>query len=1499
MKKLIYILFSIFSLSSCIRALDDTGSMPVAGMWASADENGFVSKYIEFKKGNYRIFESERQGYYSEGKVWAVAQSEFKKVKQEEYSIIDGTLYVRNTGYPISMEEDVLVIDGVKYYTLSDFTAAYYSTITCTDPKNFTYEYNATEIILEYSVDNCPFGNKVEVATDAAWLGQVDITDEAISFEIEENTSGELREAEVILTYPTAKPLVLTLKQTYAEPKILLDLSSISCDYQGGEYEFHYDVQFPREGQRVEVACNEDWITDLVAADGTVAFGVAENNSGSDRTCEILITYGNVSESFKVSQTYSEPSILLNAGLITVDYHATPDCFFTGEVRNPRKDCTVQVSCTEEWITDLEYKPYSDASFKIEFSVLENNDNEPERHAYIAVRYGELTKMVEVVQTGGLPVIKMVDTGVRCSYEEASYGFTYSIENPRESFNVEVATEASWISGLSVSENFVSFEVAENNSGADRIGEIIISYGSVSAKFIVDQEYVKPYLYLEADQSMFGYKGGSSAIVYVIKNPRKDAEVKVSCTAGWIKGLSVKDSGTNGKIYFEVTENNESEQERIARIDVAYGTETQSVSIIQTSDQPVIKMVDTGKRCSYTEASYSFTYSIENPRDSYVLKATTKESWITGLNVADGTVSFSVSENNGGSDRVGEIILTYGTATAKFVVDQEYVKPSVFLDADQTSFDYKGGSSAINYVIKNPHKDKKISVSCSAEWIKGLSCTDNDTEGKIYFQVAENNDSEPERTAYIDVAYGTSVQSISITQTSDSPVIKMTDGGKACGYQEGFYSFKYSIENPRESLAASVRTNADWITGLVDNNGEVSFKVAENNSGSGRVSEIIITYGSATAKFIVDQEYVKPVVHVDPVNMDFDYKGGSGVIHYAIQNPRKSMKVNVASSADWVKVVSYDGASTNGDITIEVEENNGSFSERTAYLDVSYGTSYQYVSIIQTNETYAIKLEDGGKACGYQEGSYSFRYTIENPRESLTASVKTNADWITGLVDNNGEVSFKVAENNSGSGRVSEIIITYGSATAKFIVDQEYVKPIVYVDPFNMDFNYKGGSGVIHYTVRYPRKNMKVNVSSSTDWAKVVSYDGASTDGDISIAVLENTSSDPDRRVAYIDISYGTSSQTVSVRQTNEAPVIKLEDGGKACGYAGGTYTFTYSIENPRENLAVRATTGVHWITGLSAENGVVSFNVAENNDGSSRAGQIVLTYGSATAKFIIDQEYVRPVVYVDPLSLDFNYKGGSAMIHYVVPYPRKNMKVNVSSSADWAKVVSYDGSLTEGDISIEVSENTSSDPDRAAYIDINYGTSFQTVLVRQTNEAPVIKLVDGGKFCSYAEGTYTFAYSIENPRESLTARATSGVHWITGLSAENGVVSFNVAENNDGSSRMGQIVLTYGSASVNFIVEQEYVKSALYLGTNSSDFGRSGGSSSFDYVVFNPRKNDKLIVSCDRDWVTFNYTESKEEVLSGVVSFRVAANNTSGPRSAYIGVYYGGQEEYYQIYQE
>ena len=214
-------------------------------------------------------------------------------------------------------------------------------------------------------------------------------------------------------------------------------------------------------------------------------------------------------------------------------------------------------------------------------------------------------------------------------------------------------------------------------------------------------------------------------------------------------------------------------------------------------------------------------------------------------------------------------------------------------------------------------------------------------------------------------------------------------------------------------------------------------------------------------------------------------------------------------------------------------------------------------------------------------------------------------------------MSFRVKENPEQNTRVAQITLEYpGAKSISVSIEQKYVATTILVTPTSTEFGYAGGNGSFSYTVNNLRAGVEMTVSSSVSWITILTK----TSGSVTFSVAENNSGSA--REGKIVLSYGNyATAGFTVNQSWSGPEIILTPTSKEFGYAGGSGSFSYTINNPRTGVEITASSNASWITNLTKNSGSMIFTVAENNSGSSREGKIILSYGNyATAEFNIQQ---------------------------------------------------------------------------------------------------------------------------------------------------------------------------------------------------------------------------------------------------------------------------------------
>ena len=165
------------------------------------------------------------------------------------------------------------------------------------------YEWNVTMGEVEFKLENPIEGVEVKAKSGAMWISQVQVKDNKILFAMSENT-GDAREGKITAEYGMLPAIEFTVKQgayVAPDPVVTINEESVSLEFDATEGSFTYTVENPAEGVVAEATTDAKWISNLVAADGTVSFTTSVNE-GFVREATITVTYGVASDSIVVKQ---------------------------------------------------------------------------------------------------------------------------------------------------------------------------------------------------------------------------------------------------------------------------------------------------------------------------------------------------------------------------------------------------------------------------------------------------------------------------------------------------------------------------------------------------------------------------------------------------------------------------------------------------------------------------------------------------------------------------------------------------------------------------------------------------------------------------------------------------------------------------------------------------------------------------------------------------------------------------------------------------------------------------------------------------------------------------------------------------------------------------------------------------------------------------------------------------------------------------------------------
>ena len=776
------------------------------------------------------------------------------------------------------------------------------------------------------------------------------------------------------------------------------------------------------------------------------------------------------------------------------------------------------------------------------------------------------------------------------TYETKEYSLPVTINRPIPAGENIATTNSSWLSEVKVQNGTLTFRASETK--VDRDGTILLRYTNADNVTLSIAQRPSTFIKLAENERTISYAQASHSLSYSIETPIPGSALEVSCTANWVKNIVI---GTDA-ITFDVDEN-PGNSSRVARFTCSYsGAAYVSFTLTQSGAVTAIVPTPTSQSCTYTGGNFSFDFTIENPRQGISLTATSQSAWITDVSISGNKISYKVAENSTSAQRSGRISLTYGTfATYSFIITQNFATTTITTTPESQSCIYTGGEFSFDFAIENPRQGISLTATSQSAWITDVSISGN----TISYKVAENNSGNA-RNGKIKLTYGNfATKEFSVSQSWSASEITTTPASQEITYSGGSFSLDFSVSNPREGVTVTASSQSYWITNISVSNNKIDYKVAENNSGNARNGKIKLTYGNfATKEFTISQAWSSSEITTSPESQEVSYTSGNFSLDFSVSNPREGATVTASSQSEWITNVSI----SSNKVSYKVSENN-SGSVRNGIIKLTYGDfATKEFSVSQSWSAAKIIITPESQNVAYTGGNFSVDFSVSNPRDGATVTASSQSEWITNVSISGNKVSYKVAENNSGTARNGKIKLTYEDfATKEFSVSQSWSAAKIIITPESQNIAYTGGYFSLDFSVINPREGATITASSQSEWITDVTV----SSNKVNIRVKENNSSA--QRSGSIKLSYGTyAAQSFTVTQTGK-PVqsISLNTSNLEL-YAGSSETLTATV-NPSDaelswsssntSIAKVSTSGV--VTGVSR--GTATITVA-STDGSGKS---------------------------------------------------------------------------------------------------------------------------------------------------------------------------------------------------------------------------------------------------------------------------------------------------------
>ena len=488
---------------------------------------------------------------------------------------------------------------------------------------------------------------------------------------------------------------------------------------------------------------------------------------------------------------------------------------------------------------------------------------------------------------------------------------------------------------------YVEMNIEENHTTAERSATITFSCGKASARLTVKQAK-------EGEKLTIGDDKKTTIDYAFTKNENDSVKFKVESNVTWTatsdkQWCNVKPGrhSNDGEITI-VVDNNDGKDSRSAVVTVNSGNLTCKVNVTQPGKGAFLTV---NKSISATVAfdkkdAASKTFSIES---NVAWEVSSDQSWCTaspksGSN--DGTVTVSVTANNGSKERTATVTVKGSGITRTVTVTQS---GEAYLTVNKSI-------SATVAFDKNDAASKTFSIESNVAWEVSSDqnwCTvtpkSGSNSGTVTVSVTANNGSK-ERTATVTVKGGGITRTVTVTQVA--PEIKYLRV-----VEEDSFNFDRKSATSIFSIESNVNwtinrsTLPDWLTlsqYAGSNDARVSATVKANENEGTRTADIIVSGDGVSSKTIrISQTGVTLSLSIE--NLELDAEGNPEKITISCNGDWSIANGNYPA---WCTITSND-RNGSGNKTISVYAENNTGDQRSGTVTVTSGNIKRTFGVTQ------------------------------------------------------------------------------------------------------------------------------------------------------------------------------------------------------------------------------------------------------------------------------------------------------------------------------------------------------------------------------------------------------------------------------------------------------------------------------------------------------------------------------------------------------------------------
>lgn len=1127
---------------------------------------------------------------------------------------------------------------------------------------------NKQSVITAYSAT--PQGVGCRVVEDyPEWISCVSLMNNVLSFDVENNTLPEERQATITVVAQLGSQTALFPVSVIqlGEDNLNVSLSQEYVNFTSRESEISIGAfSTVRNIKLYATVSNADWctvdVTDMSTAmtySSAITIKAEANPSASPRTANVIVTAGSddqrVVKSIPVSQAgiggpdiqvLEENIVIPNEGAVEADNVAVNfiglDAF-----------TTLNIVSSESWIKGVV------SSDKTRILMVANaNPHTSDRTATVTViaKKGDQTQIIPITATQlgkGAAELEFERTSYSYAKDAASYvayvkclnGTTYSvISNP-----VWMTVEAS----MNQNPTVLKFNLTKNEDADARSGKIVIlaSNGDDLRYYtiVISQDGLNsPSVYPVAKSIVVPHimrvTSHLDYTVRIIGAEDEDTSIEVTTADSWISKVYVDMYKRYIGFWCEYNNNVEDRQGTITIIAKRGGE-------IMTTDFTVTQL-GTGSAGlefaaqSYTVSSQAQKFNIPVGRiNNSTYKIASLPNWITINNdrSTPNNLWINISANKGADDRSGEIVFLINNSETgrgnedlyqSIAITQAGVGgPNVIPVTTEIVF-AQSGKQYINVKCENSadiFAKGDVKFSCSETWIKTPVVV---APSSLVFAVTSENNDVFSRTGTVSAIFtkGGEEQLINFTVTQL--------GTGSAGLQ--FVTTNYEVTSPRQQLivplvklnksAYNVVEYPSFIERIMEKDGAIYVTFSENKDAEDRSGEIVFRVTNSSS--LIADETIYQSVTVTQAGI-----GGPNVIPLAnvLTFGRKSEEQNIVRSLNFdpkTSAVSFTSSESWVEGSMDAEHNTFVFTTTADNTYVEARTAIVTVVVEKGGKTQILNFTiiqrgTGSAGLDFYKDSYDVASTggsLAIPLITLNTSVYEvvqTPSWMTVTSRDADCATFEVSANTNANDRGGEVIFKVSNSENPDEIIYQSVQinqagiggPNIIPVTTVLSFNKEAGQTKFIKLVNSDGVSFK-NFSCSEKWVEAEIVNDAITNTPKIAITMKKSNEGVAARTANISVI----AQKGGKEQILNFSVTQAGTGSAMLTFAQEVYEIpaaetSFDIQVISENSTVfKVIQYPKWFESISntteeahSATGTISVSVKKNDASETRSGEIII----------------------------------------------------------------------------------------------------------------------------------------------------------------------------------------------------------------------------------------------------------------------------------------------------